>query len=139
MKSSATRHGHERGLTLIEVLVVLMIAVFLVSGVVFTGGQLQRSRLKSSASKVAAAMRVGYQRASSTGKRLRLVIEFDPASIWLEESSDQMLLQTNDLQGTGGADPATEAERAATAEANRIAAGVQAPRASFRAVSGPAG
>lgn len=135
----ARARGPLRGMTLIEVLIVMVIAILLVGGMVFASGQIQRSRLKSGASRVAAAMRIGFQRASSTGKRLRLVCDFDNSTLWLEESSDVMLVDAKDLLGTGGADPATGAERAALEEANRIAAGVQAPRASFTAVPGPAG
>lgn len=128
-----------RGLTLVEVLVVVVIAVLLVTGMVFASGQIQRSRLKASASRIVAAMRVAYQRASSTGRRIRLVLDFDSQNLWLEESTDKMLLKTDDILGTGGADPATEAERSALAEANRINAGIQPARASFQAVAGPAG
>ncbi len=118
----------------------MAIAVLLVSGMLFATGAIARSRLKGSASRVAAAMRTAYQRASSTGKRLRLVCDFDNSTIWLEESSDQMLLtEKNDPIGNGGADPATAGEKAAEAEAARINAGVQAPRASFAPVPGPAG
>jgi hypothetical protein len=125
--------------TLIEVLIVLFIVSLMMGGMVIASGAVQRSRLKSSASSVAAAMRTGFNRASATGKRLRLVIDLDKEQMWLEESSDVMLLDTKDLIGTGGADPATDAEKAALAEANRINAGVQAARASFSPVNGAAG
>lgn len=126
-------------MTLIEVVIVLIIAVLLMGGMVFASGAIQHSRLKSAASRVAAAMRVAFQRASSTGKRVRLVLDFDNNTLWLEDSQDEMLVAENDVLGTGGADPATAAERAAQEEAARINAGPQAPRASFTAVPGPAG
>ena len=134
-----TASARARGMTLIEVLIVLVIAILLVGGMVFASGQIQRSRLKSGASRIAAAMRIGYQRASSTGKRLRLVCDFENSTLWLEESNDVMLVDKKDILGTGGADPATDAERESLREANRIAAGVQVPRASFSPVPGPAG
>jgi len=129
----------ERGVTLVEVLIVMAILVVMVIGVAFTNEQIKRSRLKTSAIKVASAIRTGYQRASSTGKRLRLVIDMDKQAVWLEESTDVMAVDTNDKLGTGGADPATEVEKASLAEANRIAAGVQTPRAAFSPIDGPAG
>src|SRR5258708_5483681 len=129
-----TRRGVSRGITLVEVMIVLVVAVLLVSGFVFTSGQIKRSRLKRSAVRVASAMRAGYNRASSTGKRLRLVLDFDQNRLWLEESTDKMLLDTGDPLGTGGADPATTAEKAALTEANRINAGVQPARAAFAPV-----
>ena len=117
----------------------MVIAILLVGGMAFTSGQIQRSRLKSSASKVANAMRVAYQRASSSGNDLRLVIDADQGTIWIEESHEKMLLQSKDLSGTGGADPATAAEKAAQEEADRISKGPQAARASFSPIAGPAG
>jgi general secretion pathway protein H len=129
-----------RGLTLIEVLIVMAIAVFLVGGMAFASGQVQRSRLKSGSSKIAAAVRAGFQRASSTGRDLRLVLDFEKHEIWLEESKEKMALKAEDTTGTGGADPATAAEKQAQAEASRISiAGPQAPKAAFEAIAGPSG
>lgn len=134
-----TRRSSQRGLTLVEVLIVMAIAISLVGGMTFAGTQIQRSRLKASSSKVANAMRVGYQRAASSGNDLRLVIEIDQGQIWLEESHDKMLLQSKDIAGTGGADPATAGEKLAAEEATRVTQGPQAPRATFTGVPGPAG
>lgn len=117
----------------------MAIAVFLVGGMTIASGQIQRSRLKSGASKVASAMRTAFQRSSSTGRDLRLVIDIEQGTIWLEESHEKMALREGDEAGTGGADPATEAEKAAQAEASRITTGPQAPRPSFSPVPGPAG
>lgn len=117
----------------------MAIAVFLVGGMTIASGQIQRSRLKSGASKVASAMRTAFQRASSTGRDLRLVIDIEQGTIWLEESQQKMALRSDDALGTGGADPATAAEKAAEAEATRITNGPQAPRPAFTPVPGPAG
>jgi len=124
---------------LVEVLIVMAIAVFLVGGMVFASGQIQRSRLRSSSTRVATAMRVAWQRASATGRDLRLVIDADQGAIWIEESREKMLVQSGDKVGTGGADPATAAEKQAQEEASRITVGPQAPRAGFTAIEGPAG
>lgn len=134
-----TRRARARGLTLVEVLIVMVIAISLVGGMAFASGQIQRSRLKASSSKVATAMRVAFNRASSTGNDLRLVVDIEQNTIWLEESTDKMLLQSKDEAGAGGADPATSAEKAALADATRVTAGPQAPRASFTPVPGAAG
>ena len=133
------KHSRERGLSLVEVLIVMAIAVFLVGGMAFASTQIQRSRLKAASSKVATAMRIAFNRAASTGNDLRLVIDVEQGTIWLEESSEKMLLQSKDLAGTGGADPATAGEKAAATEAARVMQGPQAPRATFTPVPGPAG
>ena len=131
--------SHERGLTLVEVLIVMAIAVFLVGGMAFASGQVQRSRLKASSSKIATAMRIAFNRAGSTGNDIRLVIDVEQSTIWLEESSEKMLIQSKDEAGAGGADPATAVEKAALADAARVTQGPRAPRATFSSVPGPAG
>src|SRR4051794_18402305 len=75
--ANARRRARARGLTLVEVLIVIAVGTLLSGGMVFAGGQIQRSRLKSSSSRVAAAIRAGYQRASSSGKPLRLVMDVE--------------------------------------------------------------
>jgi general secretion pathway protein H len=138
-KRRAIRRARARGLTLIEVVIVMVIMALLAGGVAMATGQVARSRLRGSASRVMAALRIGYQRASSTGKQLRLVLDFDKRELWLEESADVMLLASNDIYGNGGALAATSAEKAAEEDAQRINAGPQAPRAAFAPVPGQAG
>src|SRR3954462_11016763 len=104
---SRSSRRRERGLTLVEVLIVMAIAVFLVSGMVFASGQIQRSRLWSNMTRVGAAMKAAWQRASATGRDLRLVIDADPGTILTEESREYMLVQSGDMVIAGGADPAT--------------------------------
>jgi general secretion pathway protein H len=67
---------------------------------------------------------------------VRLVFDLDQDRVILEEaSSGVMLREKEDEQNTGaGADPATEAERKAKSEAERIVDGPRAPRASFKPV-----
>lgn len=133
------KRARERALTLVEVLIVMVIAVFLVGGMAFASGQIQRSRLKASSARVATAMRIAFNRAASTGNDLRLVVDIGEGTIWLEESQEKMLLQSKDTAGTGGADPATAGEKAAAADATRVLQGPQSPRPTFTPVPGPAG
>lgn len=127
-------HPHRsasRGLTLIEILVVIAIAA-LISGVVIAGsGQLPSARLKSSATEIASAIKVAYTRSTATSRDVRLVMDIDQSAIWLEQSDVPMLVQAKDKTGTGGADPMTTKEQEAFAEGDRILKGPPIPKPRF--------
>jgi general secretion pathway protein H len=112
-----------RGLTIVEILVVIAIAA-LISGVVIAGSmQLPSARLKSSATMIASAIKVAYTRSTATSRDLRLVMDLDEQKIWLEQSDVPMLVQGKDKEATGGADPITTKEQQAIAEGERIVKG----------------
>jgi general secretion pathway protein H len=113
-----------------------MVLVAFVAGAVIMGsGQLSGSRLRQSATGITGAIRVAYTRATATSKSLRLVMDLEQQTLWLEEASAPMLVQSGDTTGTGGADPVTAAEKAAVAEGERILSPkVAAPRSRFRAI-----
>lgn len=120
-----------RGMTLIEVLIVLSIIALIMSAVVIGSGQFATSRMRHSSTMIAGAVRVGFARASSSSKTVRLVMDFEESAIWLEEGSQPMLVQSKDVTGTGGAAAATMAEKQAHEESSRIVKGPTPPRASF--------
>jgi len=120
-----------RGLTLIEILVVIAIMA-LISGVVIAGsGQLPSARLKGSATMIVSAVKVGYTRATATSRDIRLVMDLDQQAIWLEQSEVPMLVQGKDKEATGGADPMTTKEQEAIAEGERIVKGPPIPKPRF--------
>jgi general secretion pathway protein H len=124
----------QRGLTLVEMLVVLLIVTLLLAGVVMGSGQLAGAKLKKSATTLSGLARVAYVRATVTARSERIVFDLDESTFWLEESEQPMLVQSHDKTGTGGADPVTAAERQAIAETERLIKGPQAPRAPFKKV-----
>lgn len=126
--------ANARGLTLIEVLVVMGLLALIMGGLVIGSGQLASSRLRHSSTMIAGAVRVAFSRATSTSKSIRLVLDLDESEIWLEEGNQPMLVESKDVSGTGGAAAATEAEREAREEAGRIVKGPTAPRASFKEI-----
>jgi general secretion pathway protein H len=124
------RRRRERGVTLVEVLIVLGI-VSVLTGLSLAGsGIADGARLRRSAVMIASAIRVGYSHANATSKVVRLVFNFERRTVSLEESSGQLWLAKNDR--AGGAQAATEAERKAQDEADEILKGPRAPRPSFR-------
>lgn len=132
---SSRRGGRVRaGMTLVEILIVLSL-IALVSGAVVAGsGQMAGSRLRQTATMLTGAVRVAYTRATATSRSVRLVFDFEHQQFWLEEAARPMLVKERDVTGTGGADPATEVERAALAEGERITAGPRVPKPAFQEV-----
>jgi general secretion pathway protein H len=123
-----------RGVTLIEVLIVMAILALVVGGVLIGSGQMDSSRMHHSSTMMAGAVRVGFSRSASSSKTVRLVMDFAENEIWLEEGDQPHLVQTKDLTGTGGASAATEAEKQAVEDTSRIVKGPTAPRTSFREI-----
>ena len=131
----APRRAARRGLTLIEIMVVMVI-VALVSGFVVAGSmQLPSARLRRSATMIASAIKVAYTRATATSRDLRLVMDLDGKKVWLEESDAPMLVQGKDKSGTGGADPVTKAEQDAIAEGEKIMKGPPVPKPKFHTIA----
>jgi general secretion pathway protein H len=122
----------ERGVTLVEVLIVLAV-IGVTSGMAMLGaGVADGARLRRSAVLIASAVRVAYGHANATSKVVRLVFNFDQRTVSIEESSGQLALAKDER--SGGAQASTQAERKAQEEADAILKGPRAPRPSFRPV-----
>jgi len=128
------RRSGERGLTLIE-LIVVMLLIAVVTGAVLSGSmQLPSARLRRSVTMIASAVKVAYTRATATSKSLRLVMDLEGQKVWLEESDAPMFVQSKDTTGAAGADPVTEAERAAIAQTEQILKGPRIPKPQFHKI-----
>jgi general secretion pathway protein H len=69
----------QRGLTLIEIMIALLIAAVLFSAVVAGVGAITGTKAKAAASELAGVIRSLYDTAALTGKTCRLVFELPPA------------------------------------------------------------
>jgi general secretion pathway protein H len=124
----------------VELLIVITLASMLFAAVVAGSGMLAGNRLRSAAGLVVTGVRLAVTRSNTMGRPVRLVFDLDAQRISMEETSDRMLL-VRETKGTmnsrpgegpsGGADPATEAEKEALKEADGIVKGPRAPRARF--------
>jgi len=133
MPASPARNSN-RGMTLFEVLIVVTLIAILGGTVLLGSGMLGSSRLRSAATLVVASIRLASTRANTTGKPTRLVFDFEQKTLQLEESSSSRMLRDKKAPAAG-AQAATEAEKAAKAEAERILDGPQAPKPAFTPVA----
>jgi general secretion pathway protein H len=128
------RRAQSRGLTLVEIMVVLTIFALVVGVVIAGSSRTPAGSLRRSTTLIASAVKVAYTRATATSKDLRLVLDMDAQKVWLEESDIPMLAQSKDKTGTGGADPVTVAEKEALSEGNKILKGPPIPKPHFHAI-----
>jgi general secretion pathway protein H len=128
------RRATRRGLSLIEIMVVLAIMAIFVGVAVAGSMQLPSERLHRSTTMIISAIKVAYTRSTATSRDIRLVMDLDQKKIWLEESDAPMLAQAKDKSATGGADPMNQLEQAAIAEGTRIMKGPPIPKPRFHAI-----
>jgi len=126
----------QRGLTLVELLIVVALIAVIGGSVLMGPGMLEGSRLKSAATLIVSGVRLGLARASTTGKPTRLSFDLDNATLTLEESSSSVVLREHTKDSSSGAAPANELEKKAHAESERILEGPHSPRPTFRPVAG---
>jgi general secretion pathway protein H len=129
-----TRRSRARGLTLLEILVVMLLISLVMGAVVLGSGQVASERLKHTVAMITGAVRVAFVRATATSKSQRIVFDMDEQKLWLEESDLPMLVQSKDTSPTGGAQASTAAERAGLELNDRILKGLHPPRPAFHAV-----
>ncbi|HET7542531.1 MAG TPA: prepilin-type N-terminal cleavage/methylation domain-containing protein [Polyangiaceae bacterium] len=131
-----TKRVAQRGLTLVELLIVIALIAILGGTVLMGPGLLEGSRLKSAATLIVSGVRLGLARASTTGRPTRLSFDLDNAKVTLEEADSSVLLREHTTDSSSGSAAATELEKKAQAESDRILQGPHAPRATFRPVPG---
>ena len=85
------QHTSDRGFTLIEVMIVLVIVALVTVLGVKGVRSLTKSDLRSTATHMAGAIRYLFDRASTTGRVHRLVLDFETGKYWAEVSDDQFI------------------------------------------------
>lgn len=120
---------------MIELLIVVALMGLFISGIVMGLGATTNAKIKASATMIAGAVRVGFSRAASTSKSVRVVFDIDNGRISLEEGDLPMLVRRDDTTGTDGAEATTEQEQQATQEAERLLKGPTAPKPLFKPIS----
>jgi general secretion pathway protein H len=87
--SSGHRRVSLRGFTLIEIMMTLVIVALITAGAVRGFRSLAKSDLRSGTAHLSGAIRYLFDRASTTGKYHRLVIDLNEGRYWAEVSDDK--------------------------------------------------
>ncbi len=98
---STRRHplSRSRGMTMIEIIVVLAIFSLMVTMVVVGFGTTRAAEVTSSVNNLGNVIRYGYDRARVNGSYHRLLIDLDKGTFTLQEGSDRMYLPATDRDG----------------------------------------
>ncbi len=119
---------------MIEVLLVLALVGLIAGGVISGTGMLGGTRQRAAATLVLSAVRQALTHANSNGLPVRLVFDLEEHRMSMEETRARMLRTTADEDEddlTGGAAAATETERLAAEESERILEGPREPPPRF--------
>jgi general secretion pathway protein H len=90
-----------RGLTLIEIMVVVAIMALLMGAAVMSTRSIGRGGLRSTATQLSACIRYCYDRSITTNAYYRIVLDFDHNTFWAERSDDKMLLSHDKEKAPG--------------------------------------
>lgn len=89
------------GFSLIEVMLVVVIVAIAATGTTYALGALTRTRLRSACMKLVAASRWAYNHSIVTGNTTRIRLDFDDATMALEESADPVTLAAVGKESAG--------------------------------------
>ncbi|MCX4242952.1 pilus assembly FimT family protein [Paraliomyxa miuraensis] len=98
---SGTHHhdGRQRGLTLIEIMIVIGVLALMVGMVTIGFGAGRNAEVSRTTTQVANLVRYGYDKARVTGEYYRLLINLDENTISLQQGDDRMYLPATDRDG----------------------------------------
>lgn len=124
-----------RGVSLLEILIVLGLVTILFGAVASGVGRLSGSRMRAAAGLVMTSVRAAISRANSQGRPVRLVFDLDEQRLILEETRGRMLrVRDSDEGAKAGAAAATELEREAADLASSFSQGPRAAQPRFSPV-----
>jgi general secretion pathway protein H len=86
------RRPSARGFTLIEMMIALVIVALITVVTVRGLRSYAKTDLRSTATRMAGSIRYLFDRASTTGRVHRLVLDFDSGKYWAEVSDDQFIM-----------------------------------------------
>jgi general secretion pathway protein H len=93
---SVSRAPRREGMTLVEILVVVVIIAMVATGITFAVGGITRSNLRKASMRVVSSARYGYSRAAARGTTVRVLLDFDNNRISVEESHGRIFLARTD-------------------------------------------
>lgn len=108
----ADRRRRSRGMTLVEVLIVLAISGLLIAGVATGLGAGRQAEVSRATNQLANTVRFAFNKARVTGSYYRLLIKLDDSSFSMQRGADKMYLPATDRYGRiKVVDPSREKEK----------------------------
>ncbi|MDX2051248.1 MAG: prepilin-type N-terminal cleavage/methylation domain-containing protein [Polyangiaceae bacterium] len=123
MLHASRSRSSERGITLVELLIVISIIALLTGSVMFGSGMLGGSRLRGAAMLVLSASRLAQSRASTIGRPVRLVLDLDHSRIDMQEAVSRQVTRIRGPEDFPDEQLGSELEGAAQKEAERVTKG----------------
>ncbi len=122
-----------RGLTLVEILIVVTLIALLSGSLIFGSGMLTGARQRAAATLVVAGVRKGLAEANASGKPVRLAIDLDSSRVTLEEAKSSALLrdEVTTTEGESENDRAQDTARLVREQTDRVLEGMTPDRPSF--------
>ena len=93
------RMSRSRGLTLVEVLIVMAVLGMMVGTVIVGFGAGRSAEVSRTVNQVANTIRYAYDRARVRGEYYRLLIDLDQGTVALQQGDDRMYLPATDRDG----------------------------------------
>ena len=91
--------GSQRGMTLIEIMIVIGVLALIVGMAVVGFGAGRSAEVSRATTQIANLTRYGYDKARVTGDYYRLLIDLDEGTIALQQGDDRMYLPATDRDG----------------------------------------
>lgn len=113
MRGPAARRARQRGLTLIEILIVLMIVGLIMWSASMSMGAGSQAEVVRSTNQLASMVRFAYDRARFTGQYYRIHVDFDQRSFQLQRAEAAMYLPATGRDGKIFVRDARDVEQAA--------------------------
>ena len=99
MTTHADSRARQRGLTLIEIMIVIGVMALIVGMAVIGFGAGRSAEVSRATTQIANLARYGYDKARVTGDYYRLLIDLDEGTITLQQGDDRMYLPATDRDG----------------------------------------
>lgn len=112
---------------------MIALIALLSGGVMLGPGLLRASRVRSAATLIVSGVRLGITRANSSGRPVRLVMDFEKRRVLLEEALTRRFARDSKAVA-GGAEVSDDQELETQKETDPILDGPRAPRAQFQAI-----
>ncbi len=95
-RSARRRAASRAGMTIIEIMIVVLILAIAASGASYGFGALNRTQLRSACMRLTAASRFAYNRAITRGTTVRIALDFREGTMAIEEAHGRVTLARTD-------------------------------------------